>query len=61
MPYGGPVKPCPTCHGRRTDGNGHLCATCQGEGELPESLTAESTLLREPKLTLVLREKLTTS
>jgi DnaJ-class molecular chaperone len=59
MLYGTPVKPCPTCHGRRTDGNGHLCATCQGAGELPEPLTVKPTLLAKSKSALVLSEKLT--
>jgi DnaJ-class molecular chaperone len=32
-----PVKPCPVCHGRRTNGNGHLCRQCHGAGEMPDS------------------------
>jgi hypothetical protein len=29
---------CLKCHGRKTDGSGHLCTLCYGTGEAPEKI-----------------------
>ena len=31
---------CSKCHGRKTDGSGHLCSLCHGTGETADSMRA---------------------